>query len=82
MIHPKHRFIVLAVAVLLSAPPFATPSNAAGRSFEECQAYAISLGIHPNRSSTTVNTRYERYKAAGTAIHPQGVIARCMAGQR
>lgn len=82
MIHSKHRFLALAVAVLSLAPSLATPANAAGRSFEECQAYAISLGIPPNRGSSRVNSRYLRYKAAGTAIHPQGVIARCMAGMR
>jgi hypothetical protein len=81
MNYPKHGFLMMSVALLLLAPSFATPSKAAGRSFEECQAYAISLGIHPNRSSSNVNTRYARYNAAGTAKHPQGVIARCMSGR-
>jgi hypothetical protein len=81
MIYPKYRLIMLAVALPLLAPFLATPSNAAGRSFEECQAYAVSLGIPASRSGK-VNSQYLRYKAAGTAIHPKGVIARCMAGTR
>lgn len=50
-----------------------------GRSFEECQARAVALGIQPSRT-TRVFRKYLRYKAAGTAIRPQGVVARCMAG--
>jgi hypothetical protein len=50
-----------------------------GRSFEECQARAVALGIQPSRT-TRVFRKYLRYKAAGTAIKPRGVVARCMAG--
>jgi hypothetical protein len=81
MIYRKCCLILIAVSLPLLAPSLATPSNAAGRSFEECQAYAISLGIPASRTGK-VNARYLRYQAAGTAMHPQGIIARCMAGTR
>jgi len=57
----------------------AADARSAGRSFEECQARAVALGIHikPGR----VAQQYERYKAAGTATNPRGFMARCMAGK-
>jgi hypothetical protein len=75
----KQPFIVLTVTLLMSIPAAAAQPKAAGRSFEECQARAVALGIPP-RSTTRVYNRYLRYKAAGMAKRPTGVIARCMAG--
>lgn len=55
-------------------------ARAAGRSFEDCQARAVALGIHIKRTGR-VAQQYQRYKAAGTAINPRGFMARCMAGR-
>jgi hypothetical protein len=57
----------------------AADAGRGARSFEECQARAVALGIQPSRT-TKVFRKYLRYKAAGTAIRPRGVVARCMAG--
>jgi hypothetical protein len=66
-------------ALVLSGLAAADATAAAGRSFEECQARAVALGIHISRTGR-VNQGYQRYKAAGTAIRPRGFMARCMAG--
>jgi hypothetical protein len=55
-------------------------ARAASRSFEDCQARAVALGIHIKRTGR-VAQQYQRYKAAGTAINPRGFMARCMAGR-
>jgi hypothetical protein len=56
--------------------------KAEGRSFEECRAIAIAQGVSPRyASSDKVERQYLRYKAAGTALHPRGQIARCMSGR-
>ena len=79
MFRLRRPFLVLTVTVLLSIPAAAAQSKAVGRSFEECQALAITRGV-PTRSTTRVYHRYLRYKAAGTAKNPKGLMARCMAG--
>jgi hypothetical protein len=68
-------FVVVALAGLAPAD-----AKSAGRSFEECQARAVALGIHTKRTAR-VAQQYERYKAAGTATNPRGFMARCMAGK-
>jgi hypothetical protein len=73
------KYPLLALAALLLGGFTTADAKTAGRSFEECQALAISLGIHASRT-TRVYHKYLRYKAAGTAIRPRGMIARCMAG--
>jgi hypothetical protein len=70
----------LVTSLLLLIVGIAEQSNAAGRSFEECQALAISRGV-PARGTQKVYHKYLRYKAAGTAINPRGLMARCMAGR-
>lgn len=75
------RPVFIGLVALTLAGQAATAGQAAGRSFEECQARAIALGISTSRT-TRVFRKYLRYKAAGTAVRPQGLIARCMAGMR
>ena len=58
----------------------AADARAAGRSFEECQARAVALGINI-KGTARVAQQYQRYKAAGTATNPRGFMARCMAGK-
>jgi hypothetical protein len=79
MLYREARFILLAMTLLAPASVIATQAAANGRSFEECQKLAISRGV-PSRYTDKVFHKYERYKAAGTAINPKGLIARCMAG--
>jgi len=79
MTHTGKLLIVLSLASLVSMTAPATQSNAAGRSYEECQAFALSRGIKP-RYTRKVFHNYLRYKAAGTALRPRGFVARCMAG--
>lgn len=74
------KSLCIAIVVLVMAPGLPCPSTAAGRSYQECQARAVSLGIS-TRYSQKVFRDYERFKAAGTAIRPRGFIARCMAGK-
>jgi hypothetical protein len=74
----KPPFLVLAMALL--SPVFVTGSNATEHSFEECQARAVSTGVGMRYTSDKVQQQYLRYKAAGTAMHPKGQMARCMAG--
>jgi len=71
--------LTLLLTLLLCAGS-AQQSYAAGRSFEECQALALSQGV-PMRGTQKVYHKYLRYKAAGTAINPRGLMARCMAGR-
>jgi hypothetical protein len=79
VIYPKPLLVMLVMTLLLLAPVAATQSNAAGRSFEECQALAVSRGVMPRRTEKVFH-RYLRYKAAGTALKPKGLVARCMSG--
>jgi hypothetical protein len=74
------RRFALALSILFSGAIYAADSAIAERSFEECQAIAISHGVAP-RYTNKVEGRYLRYKAAGTALHPKGLIARCMSGR-
>jgi hypothetical protein len=72
------RYLFVGLLALAAAELAASDVRAAGRSFEQCQARAVALGIQirPGR----VSQHYLRYKAAGTAIRPRGFMARCMAG--
>jgi hypothetical protein len=54
MIDQKYRLVIPTLVLALSAPLVATRSNAAGRSFEECQTYAISLGIPASRTGKVI----------------------------
>jgi hypothetical protein len=74
------RRFALSFSILFSGCLYAADCAIAERSFEECQALAISRGV-PSRYTNKVESRYLRYKAAGTAIHPKGLIARCMSGR-
>lgn len=74
------RNVLIGLAALALAGAAAADAKAAGRSFEECQARAVALGIHIKRTAR-VAQQYERYKAAGTATNPRGFMARCMAGK-
>jgi hypothetical protein len=74
------RHLPISLAILMSGYLSTVDCAIAERSFEECQAIAISHGV-PARYTNKVNTRYLRYKAAGTALHPKGQIARCMSGR-
>jgi hypothetical protein len=73
------RYLLIGFSAFALAWLAAANARAAGQSFEECQARAVALGIHTNRTGQ-VNQYYLRYKAAGTAIRPRGFMARCMAG--
>lgn len=73
------RYLLIGLSAVALAIMAAADAKAAGRSFEECQARAVALGIHTNRTGR-VTQQYLRYKAAGTAIRPRGFMARCMAG--
>jgi hypothetical protein len=73
------RYLFVGLLMSMLAVFAAANGKAAGRSFEECQARAVALGIHASRTGR-VYQRYLRYKAAGTAIRPRGFMARCMAG--
>ncbi len=75
----KRFFLMLSTTVLSLGFVYVIDSSAIARSYEECQALAMSHGV-PARSSHRVEHRYLRYKAAGTAISPKGLMARCMAG--
>lgn len=74
------RYMVIGLAALALAALAAADAKSAGRSFEECQARAVALGIHIKRTAR-VAQQYDRYKAAGTATNPRGFMARCMAGK-
>jgi hypothetical protein len=66
----------------VSALVVSSTCKAEGRSFEECRELAIAHGVPPrSANSNTVERQYLRYKAAGTALHPRGQIARCMSGR-
>lgn len=74
------RRLALALSILFSVGIYAADTAVAERSFEECQALAITRGV-PSRYTNKVESRYLRYKAAGTALHPKGLMARCMSGR-
>jgi hypothetical protein len=74
------KFVIATLVMSLLVAGIANQSNAAGRSFEECQALALSHGV-PMRGTQKVYHKYLRYKAAGTATNPKGLMARCMAGR-
>jgi hypothetical protein len=67
----------LVLSILASGGVYTANTAIAERGFEECQALAISRGV-PSRYTHKVESRYLQYKAAGTALHPKGLIARCM----
>jgi hypothetical protein len=72
--------VALVLSILFSGCVYTANTATAERSFEECQALAISHGV-PSRYTRKVESRYLMYKAAGTALHPKGQIARCMSGR-
>jgi len=74
------RPFFIATALLLMSVGLQSQAKAAGRSYQECQALAVQRGVSI-RYTHRVFQDYERFKAAGTAIHPRGLIARCMAGK-
>lgn len=60
----------------------AAESMAAERSFKECRNLAMTHGVQPRyATSGKIERQYLRYKAAGTALHPRGQMARCMSGR-
>ena len=73
------RFFSATAGLVALLPWQIGPSNAAGRSYQECQALAVERGV-PIRHTHKVFQNYERFKAAGTVVHVRGLIARCMAG--
>jgi hypothetical protein len=73
------RFLLIGFSAFALIALTAADASAAARSFEECQARAIALGIHIS-STGKVAQQYQRYQSAGTAIRPRGFMARCMAG--
>jgi hypothetical protein len=76
------RYVLLPTLALLLSGLFAVHSRAAGRSFEECRDIATKNGVAPRyATSTKIERQYLRYKAAGTALHPRGQMARCMSGR-
>jgi hypothetical protein len=70
----------LVLSILFCGYVYMANTAIAERSFEECQALAISRGV-PSRYTHKVESHYLQYKAAGTALHPKGLIARCMSGR-
>jgi hypothetical protein len=76
------RCFLLLLSLMVLSGLFAADCKAAERSFEECQALALAHGVAPRyASSRKIDGKYLRYKAAGTALHPQGLMARCMSGR-
>jgi hypothetical protein len=76
------RFVLLSLLALSLSGLFTTRSEAAERSFEECRDLAITHGVAPRyATSGKIERQYLRYKAAGTALHPRGLMARCMSGR-
>jgi hypothetical protein len=77
------KYSMIALSLLLLGGSFANDAGAAGRhagrSFEECQALAVSRGVAIRRTGKVAH-RYLRLKASGLARNPQGLMARCMAG--
>ena len=73
------RTLLIGLSALLLAGWMTADAHGPGRGFEECQTRAVALGLRPS-SATKVEGKYLRYKAAGTALHPRGFVARCMAG--
>jgi hypothetical protein len=73
------RYLFVGLLACMLGGLTSTDGKAAGGSFEECQARAVAAGIHISRTGR-VYQQYLRYKAAGTATRPRGVMARCMAG--
>lgn len=74
------RYVLIGFLAFAFAALGPADARAAGRSFEECQARAVALGIHIKRTGR-VAQQYQRYQAAGTATNPRGFMARCMAGK-
>lgn len=73
------RTLLVGLSVLPLAAWMTAHAHESGRSFEECQARAVAVGLRPS-SADKVEKKYLLYKAAGTALHPRGLVARCMAG--
>jgi len=69
------------ISILFSGCVYVSDAAIAERSFEECQALAIGHGVPSRYTANKVEGRYLQYKAAGTALHPKGQIARCMSGR-
>jgi hypothetical protein len=63
--------------VLFSLPYLSVAFAAKGKTFEECQALAISRGMSAQEK---MPSRYLALKSEGHATRPQGFMARCMAG--
>jgi hypothetical protein len=74
------QYVLIGLLALALAGLGRADARAAGRSFEECQARAVALGIHIKRTGR-VAQQYQRYKAAGSATNPRGFMARCLAGK-
>lgn len=68
------------VACFLAATTATVTAQKQARSYDECRELAIERGL--TRPSMDSGQRYQRLKAAGLKAHPQGFIARCMAGQQ
>jgi hypothetical protein len=76
------RFVSLSLLALSLSGLFTTGSEAAERSYEQCRDLAIARGVAPRyATSGKIEGQYLRYKAAGTALHPRGLMARCMSGR-
>jgi hypothetical protein len=75
----KQHLLMLSLTVLFLGSVFATGAKATGRSFEECQALAVSRGVSVGRAHK-VDRHYLVYRAAGMPTKPKGLTARCMAG--
>jgi hypothetical protein len=72
---------LLSLLAILFSGLFAAESRSE-RSFEECRNIAMTHGVEPRHATSgKVETKYMRYKAAGTALHPKGQMARCMSGR-
>ena len=70
--------IALGIAIALTGPaPASAATKAAARSYEECHALAVSRGIRPGKRAE----RYTMLTGFDHKTNPQGLTARCMAGQ-
>jgi len=70
--------VILGSVLCLVASTVVVTAQKQGRSYEECRQLAISRGWSPPRQHAAA--RYLRRKAAGLETHPEGFMARCLAG--
>ncbi len=71
--------LAFAIGATLCCPvAIGTSTKASARSYEECHALAVSRGIRPGKRAE----RYTMLQGYGHKTKPQGLIARCMAGQK